>query len=371
MRLTKDLVPFSQRNSEIKHINLNKWINYKIMSLREKIKRFVPMSSRTLTSRLDSILAELRTLEDNDREMKRHLSELETENNELKKLLYYHLDPKLYPHAIGEWYKDETGNVLDLENPKTYNEKIQWMKVFDHDPRKTMLADKLLVRDWVKKKIGEEYLIPLLAVYRRADEIDFSALPDSFVLKANHGSAMNIIVRNKAEANLDEVRSRAGSWLSKNFAFSYGYELHYSSIPRRLIVEEYLENADGDIPDYKFWCFDGKCKMICYICGRKEDPHMAFYDTQWKKLPFYYGYPQIQKDISKPNKLLQMLKIAEILAEGFPHVRVDLYELDNGDIKFGEMTFSSASGTCRWNPPEADQIVGEWFHLPEQQNTET
>lgn len=260
--------------------------------------------------RLASIESKLNGIE-------KRLSALEVSGRKLEKLAYYHLDPKLYSHAIEEWYKDQTGNILDLDNPQTYNEKIQWMKLYDPDTRKTLLADKLLVRDWVREKIGEEYLIPLLAVYQYEEEIDFDALPESFVLKANHGCAMNIIVKNKAEADINEIRSKARFWLSKNFAFSNGYELQYDNIPRRLIVEQYMENADGDLPDYKFWCFDGKCKMICFIHERKDGAKMAFYDPQWNKLPYYYAFPQIQEEIPKPDKLSEMLEIAEKLAEGF------------------------------------------------------
>lgn len=311
-----------------------------------------------LDKRLASIESRLGSID-------RRLSTLEISGRKLEKLAYYHLDPKLLPHALEEWYKDKTGNILNLDNPQTYNEKIQWMKLYDPDPRKTLLADKLQVRDWVKEKIGEEHLVPLLAVYHRAEEIDFDSLPDSFVLKANHGSGMNIIVKNKAEANLNDIRSKARSWLNKNFAFSNGYELQYDDIPRRLIAEQYLENMDGDMPDYKFWCFDGKCQFIEYITDRRNGGYIALFDTQWNKLPFAIKPYKINKVyIPMPQVFPQMIQIAEKLAEGFTHVRVDLYLQDNNQIKFGEMTFSSRSGTCIWEPSEADLWVGEMFHLP-------
>ena len=271
-------------------------------------------------------------------------------------LSYNHLPKRLYAHALRIWYRDVTGNVLNIDTPRTFNEKIQWMKVYDQDPLKTLLADKYLVRDWVKKKIGEEYLIPLLAVYRSADEIDFDALPNSFVLKANHGSHMNYIVRDKSNENLDEIRRIARKWMKINFAFICGYELHYNDIPRVLIVEKYIGTMDSALPDYKFWCFDGKCHFIELVTKDLNQPHSAMYDRQWNRLHFTTGtYPLIEESIPMPEALPDMIKTAEKLAEGFPHVRVDLYLLDNGEIKFGEMTFTTSSGKCRWNPPEAAQ----------------
>lgn len=286
----------------------------------------------------------------------------------IQKLQYYHLSPDLYAQAIKMWYQDKSGNVLDFNNPVGYDAKIQWMKIFDHDPRKTLLADKLLVRDWIKEKIGEEYLIPLLAVYRKAEEIDFDVLPDSFVLKANHGSGMNYIVKNKFSEDPEVIRNRARAWLATNFTFQNGYELHYNDIPRKLIAEQYLENPNGDMPDYKFWCFDGKCRFTELITGRKSTsgPHLGFFSNDWEMLPFSTGvYPRIKDPVEKPAQFEKMIEIAETLSKGFPHVRVDLYLLDGGTIKFGEMTFTTSSGVNRWDPPEADLWVGEMFNLPE------
>lgn len=274
------------------------------------------------------------------------------------------LDPSLYPHAIKMWYQNKTGNVLDLENPITYNEKIQWMKIFDNDPRKTLLTDKIAVRDYVAQRAGSDILIPLIATYNYAEEIDFGSLPEQFVLKANHGCSMNAIVRDKHEADLDSIRRKAKKWLGTDFAFVNGYELHYIDIPHRLFAEKYIENTNGDLPDYKFWCFDGKVYYIMFLAERRTGLKMAFYDLEWNKMPFVYSYPRYEKEVEKPPNLNEMIQIAEKLSEGFSHARVDLYRLDNGEIKFGEITFSSASGSCRWTPPEADLMMGEHFVLP-------
>lgn len=339
------------------------------MAFRKSLKHFLSLSSRPRNTGTENPPRDageshaakylIKNLKPLLRPMKRRLETLEGTAKWMK-----HLDPALFAWIIRLWYQNKTGRVLDLKNPKTYNEKIQWMKVYDRDPRKTLLADKLLVRDWVREKIGESYLIPLLGVYRTADEIDFDSLPNSFVLKANHGSGMNCIVRDKAEENLSNVRHRAQRWLATNYTFQNGYELHYIDIPRRLIAEKYMENPDGEMPDYKFWCFDGKCRIIAFMKNRKKGLKMAFFDTDWNKLPYYYIGLPIEEQIPKPRNLKKMIEIAEKLAADFPHVRVDLYLLDDGEIKFGEMTFTSASGACCWNPPEADLWVGEMFKLP-------
>lgn len=277
-----------------------------------------------------------------------------------------HLDPALYEHVIKEWYQNVTGELLDFENPRGYNAKVQWMKLYDpQDDLKAQLSDKILVRDYVRERTSEEYLIPLLAVYDKAEEIDFDALPQRFVLKANHGCGYNAIVIDKDSEDLEKLRYRAGKWLRQNYAFHFGYELHYEKIRRRLLAEEYIGNGKDAIPDYKFWCFDGIVHYICVIVDRDTDPRMAFYDTDWTRHHFTHAHPETEKEIPKPEKLEEMIEISEKLAEGFPHVRVDLYQLEDGTIKFGELTFTSASGASTWNPPETDLMMGELFRLPE------
>ncbi|MBS5450496.1 MAG: hypothetical protein KHZ24_04695 [Coriobacteriia bacterium] len=277
------------------------------------------------------------------------------------------LDPSLYAHALRMWYQNKTGCTLDLYNPTTYNEKIQWLKVFDHDPRKTELADKLKVRDWVARKIGEEYLIPLCAVYDRAEEIAFDTLPESFVMKATHGSGWNLLVPSKSDITANLLLSKARSWLNTNFAFVNGYEMQYNDIPRKIIIEKYLSNKDGNLNDYKFWCFNGKVEYIQYIAERRTGMKMLFLDTDWRPMPFVYDHPLLEDVVERPDNLSEMLELAEKLSKGFCHVRVDLYRLDDGTIKFGEMTFSSASGVGRWLPSEADTLMGKYLCLPKEQ----
>ena len=276
-----------------------------------------------------------------------------------------------YPHYLKEWYINQTGKVLNLDNPKTYNENVQWLKLFEIDERKTRLADKYLVRDWIKEKVGEGYLIKLFGVYDRFDEINFEALPEKFVIKANHGSGMNVIVKDKTALNIEEIKKKVNGWLKTNYAFKYGLEMQYNDIPRKILIEEYLENSDGDMPDYKFWCFNGKVKYIELIVNRQTCARMAFYDTNWNKLQFSTGaYPLIEDEIVMPKKLNEMIQLSETLSKDFIHVRVDLYLLDDELIKFGEMTFTSSSGTAPWKPIEADLMVGNILKLPYESENE-
>ena len=171
-----------------------------------------------------------------------------TNKNLRKDYDYYRsLDPSQYEEELKDWYKRRTKKELDLENPKTFNEKIQWLKLYDSTPIKTKLADKYLVREWVKEKIGEEYLVPLLGVWDKFDDIDFDKLPDKFVLKCNHGCGWNLIVTDKSKIDKVEAKKKFDKWMNTNFAFCNGLELHYKNIQPKIIAEEYLENNGGDL----------------------------------------------------------------------------------------------------------------------------
>ena len=272
-----------------------------------------------------------------------------------------------YKDQLCDWYKRVTGHYLNLDNPKRFNEKIQWLKLYASTPIKTRLADKFLVRDWVKEKIGEEYLIPLLGVYDKFEDIDFSKLPDRFVIKCNHGCAYNIIVKDKSQLDLAEVKAKLDKWMSENFAFRWGYELQYRDIPPKIIIEKYIENqlSGGDLYDYKFWCFNGRVEYIQFLSERNLDGlKMAFYDRNWRKQDFVYSYPLDAKNIPAPDNLDKMIELAETLSKNFGHVRVDFYRLDDGTIYLGEMTFTSASGLCKWNDEKINRYFGRLIKLP-------
>ena len=369
-----------------------------VQHVKNFLKMFLPMPARASTREIDRILTaqaemeerlakKLQTMQDQfaacleaqekellllrkeNKLVEQHIiQKINQEKRELFYEYYSRLNPEQYQREIELWYRKRTGKILDLKDPKTFNEKIQWMKLNDSTPLKTQLADKYLVRDWVKEKIGEEYLIPLLGVWDSFDEIDFDALPNQFVLKANHGSGWNIVVKDKATFNKADAKNKFDKWLRTNYAF-VGLEMHYLNIQPRIIAETYLENASGNLHDYKVFCFNGKVESVAYYCERSTGLKVAFYDTQWNKLSFINNnWPIKQEDIPKPACLDELLKIAERLSEGFAHVRVDFYLLNDGSLKFGEMTFTPSNGTGKWNPPEQDQIYGDLLQLPKKSN---
>ncbi|MBR1825780.1 MAG: glycosyltransferase [Alphaproteobacteria bacterium] len=253
----------------------------------------------------------------------------------------------------------------NLDSPRTFNEKIQWLKLYDSTPIKTRLADKYLVRDWVKEKIGEEYLIPLLGVYDKFEDIDFAKLPDKFVIKCNHGCSYNIIVKDKSQLDLTDVKAKLDKWMNENYAF-HAFELHYRDIQPKIIIEKYIENAGtNDLYDYKLWCFNGKVYYIQFLSERNLGGlKMAFYNRKWQKQKFVYSYPLDKKDMPKPNNLQKMILLAEKLSQGFNHTRVDFYRMNDGKLYFGEMTFTSASGICKWNDENTNRYFGSLITLP-------
>ncbi len=269
-----------------------------------------------------------------------------------------HLSMNQYETALKEWYQNVTGFKLDLEKPMSYNEKIQWIKLHGITPIMVKLTDKYEVRRWVKNKIGEEYLIPLLGVWNNFEEIKIDMLPNEFALKCTHGCAWNEIVKDKKKWDSKAAKKKFDKWMKINYAFRGGLQLQYKDIIPRIIAEEYLENEDGDLFDYKFWCFEGKVEFIMFLSERNKGLRMNNYDNEWNLLPFTYNYSNSNKKIKRPEKLDEMIKLAEKLSEGFSHVRVDLYFLNDGTIKFGEMTFTSCNGICKWSNENINNYLG-------------
>lgn len=265
------------------------------------------------------------------------------------------------------WYKSETGKELNIEQPYSFNEKIQWIKLYEATPIKTRLADKFMVRKWVEEKIGAEFLIPLLGVWNSFDEIDFSKLPQEYVLKGVHGSGMNIIVRKSKPLEKKEAKKKFDFWIKSYYGIGPMQEWHYRDIPHRIIAEKYMENMDDDLYDYKFYCFNGIPKYIQVIKGRNTDSQMAFYNLDWSKAKFSYKHFGVMKDtISRPNQLDKAIELATVLAEGFSFVRVDLYLIGDEEIFFGEMTFTPASGVRQWIPEGTDEMLGCLINLPKE-----
>lgn len=271
-----------------------------------------------------------------------------------------------YPEYLQDWFYEQTGKDLHLDNPQTFNEKIQWMKLYDATPLKTKLADKYLVREWIAKNIGEKYLIPLFGVWENFDDIDFEQLPNKFVLKTNHGSGWNIIVKNKQKFNKEQAKIMLDKWMHTNFAY-FGLELHYKDIKPLIIAEKYLETKDNDLKDYKFLCFNGVVKYIWVDKDRYKKHKRNLYDINWNLLPQKISegkeYDNFES-IPKPKHLDEMINLAQKLSQNFKFVRIDFYE-HNDNIYFGEITFTSASGLHIFTPDSLNKELGLLINIKE------
>ena len=270
-----------------------------------------------------------------------------------------------YPLYLETFYNNRTGHQLCINDPKRFTEKIQWRKLYDKDSVYTFLSDKYKVREWVKSKIGEEYLIPLLGHWNHFDEIDFSLLPNQFVLKTNNGCHENYIVKNKEEFLRKKwvARKTMEYWLTSPIYYD-GLELHYKDIPPLIIAEEYLEPKQGDscLVDYKFHCFNGKPFTCQVIEGRTTKETVDVYDINWNHLPIKHpAFPNTNQKRDKPLNYDLMLELATKLSQGFQYVRVDLYSTDH--VFFGEMTFTPANGAERYIPDSWDLEMGKQWKI--------
>lgn len=280
---------------------------------------------------------------------------------------------KDHSHALKQMYSimlgNELGIELDLENPKRYTEKIQLRKL-NYREIHSKLSDKYQVRSWVASKVGEEYLIPLIGVWKKYDEIDFNKMPNKYVLKTNNASGTNIIVTDNNTMNRRLIKEKLDYWINFEYWYYMGYEMHYKDIEPLIIAEEYIKPDDGDsdLNDYKFLCFDGRVEYIWVDYGRYHNHKRATYDRNWNLMPFNqnakFSKKENIREIDRPKNFDKMLEIAETLSAGFDHVRVDLYN-SNGKIYFGEMTFTNGCGYIRLVPDEYDFILGEkWNFQP-------
>lgn len=274
-------------------------------------------------------------------------------------------------YLVGVEYRNRIGHPLNWNNLTTYTEKMQWEKIYDLNPLKTQLADKYLVREWVSERIGDEYLIPLIGAWSSFDEIDFDFFPKQFVLKTNHGSGTNIIVKDKDKFSSSKAKRKINDWLRIDFGYNKDFELHYSNIKPMILAEEYLETEFGELQDYKFLCFDGT-PMFCWVdMGRYSNHTRNVYDLDWNLQPWSQETYELYKDpIPRPKNFELMVELARNLSQGFPHVRVDLYNID-GKIYFGEMTFSNGSGLDRIIPEEYDAMLGSLWKLDTSTKGET
>jgi len=262
------------------------------------------------------------------------------------------------------------GHKLDLKNPKTFNEKLQWLKLYNRKPEYTTMVDKYAVKQYVADKIGEEYIIPTLGVWDKPEDIDWDALPNQFVLKTTHGGGGGgvVICKDKSIIDIDDAIKKLKQSLKQDIFLSLR-EWPYKDVKPRIIAEKYMEdqNAKVGLTDYKFYCFNGEPKFL-YISSGLEDhstAHISFVTLDWNFAPFRRNdYAPFDELPPKPQKFDEMLEYCKKLSIGHPFLRVDLYQINN-TVYFSELTFSPCSGMMPFEPAEWDLEVGELIKLPE------
>ncbi len=259
------------------------------------------------------------------------------------------------------------GKELNLDNPISFNEKIQWLKLHDRNPLYTTMVDKYEVKKYVAEAIGEKYIIPTIGVWDKFDDIDFERLPNQFVLKCTHDSGGLLICRDKKQFDIKAARRKINKCMKMNFYYT-SREWPYKDVKPRIIAEQYMEdNSTCDLPDYKFFAFDGIVKALFVDTDRQnqnEETKFDFYDLEFKHLPFTNVHPNASIPPEKQATFDEMVKLAEILSKKIPQLRVDFYEV-NGRAYFGELTFSHWSGMVPFDLEEWDKIFGGWIRLPD------
>ncbi len=260
-------------------------------------------------------------------------------------------------------YRIVMGKKLNLTCPRSLNEKIQWLKLHWRDERLTVCADKYLVREYVARRCPDLTLNEIYGVFDKVEDIDVGQLPDSFVLKVNHGSGQNIFCRNKKDVDWKQARKLLKLYLHNNHYYA-GREWAYKNIVPRILCEEYLEENGKPPTDYKFYCFNGQPRVIEVHFDRFGDHRNNLYDPDWNLLPIENDVPRLQGDVEKPLKLKEMCAAAAELARGMVFVRIDLYNI-KGKIHFGEMTFYPASGTDQFASDGYDYLLGSFLKLPQ------
>jgi hypothetical protein len=288
-------------------------------------------------------------------------------------MIYHFFLYKLIPSKINikRRFKKTFGYNLNLKDPQTFNEKLQWKKFYDHNTLYTQCSDKFAVREYVKNKIGEEFLIPLLFITEDPLEIPFNKLKPPYIIKSNHGSSRNLFVYDREDINKKKITEECASWLKENYYY-YGKEWQYKNIKPKIIIEKLLLTKENNIPnDYKFHCFKGKVEFIQVDSDRFGNHKRTLFDINWNKMPFIYSpkmknqnLPKYQEDflIQDLVTLNKMVDTAQNLSAEFDYVRVDLYLL-NEKIYFGELTFTPGSGFECFFPEKYDLIYGNKIKL--------
>lgn len=263
-------------------------------------------------------------------------------------------------------YRYHMGKELDLEDPRTYTEKLQWLKLYDHRPVYTDMVDKYQAKRFVAERIGEAYVIPTLGVWDRPKDIDFDSLPEKFVLKCTHDSGGLVICKDKSRLDREAAVEKLAKCLKRDY-FEVHREWPYKNVNKKIIAEAYMEDlADGELRDYKFFTFGGVPRVLYIAQGRgKGEPTVAdFFDMEFNHLPFTIDHDTAEVPPHRPENFERMQSLVAKLSEGTPQLRVDFYEVD-GKVYFGEMTFFHCSGFAAFHPESWDETFGSWVTLPE------
>jgi hypothetical protein len=294
---------------------------------------------------------------------KRHFPALKAILSRLLMKTSFLLSDEAYLKAL---FRLKMGYKLDLKHPKTYSEKLMWLKLNDHKPEYTTLVDKCAVKKHVADLIGEQYVIPTIGVWESPEEIEWDKLPNQFVLKTTHGGGNTGVVICKDMATFDKEEAIAKlSESLKQDIYRTLREWPYKNVPRRILAEQYIEAENNDLPDYKFFCFDGEVKAL-FIGTERGTGNVKFdyFDADFNHLDLIQTHPMSGKQFEKPACFEEMKEVASKLSQGIPHVRIDLYEV-KGKIYFGEYTFYHHGGCVPFHPQKWDDIFGAWIHLPE------
>ena len=279
-------------------------------------------------------------------------------DNFLKKGVFKILPDKQYIVLDYFLVKKEFPN---LKNPQTFSDKIQWIKVYGNLKNISNYADKYTVRDYVAKTIGPRYLVPLLGVYEKFDDIPFDKFPNKFILKISNGSGNNFICKDKRKLNLKDLKKTVNKWMSVNYYYEHR-EIQYLPCVSRIVCEEYLEDGNEEIKDFKFFCKNGEPQMVEVYSDVQTSPKVDMVDLNWKKQNVSMHFSNSTKDLKKPKQISEMLSIVKKLSKKFPFVRVDLY-LCNNKVYFGELTFTPGNGMYIIKPVEADLSLGSLIDL--------
>ena len=285
-------------------------------------------------------------------------------------VLYHYLsrfitNDKLYLRLL---FRVKKGVWPNLNAPKTFNEKLQWLKLYNRKPEYTTMVDKYAVKEYVASRIGEQYVIPTLGMWDTLDKIEWDKLPAQFVLKTTHGGGGCgvVIVKDKTKLDIEKTKSILSNSL-KSDIYSYYREWPYKNVPKRIIAEQFMTSVKPDLakdlPDYKFYCFNGEPKFVMVATGRYEgDVRFDYFDMDWNKLPLVWDNPNSNLKILAPCCFEEMKDICRKLTKDIPHVRCDLYLVDDKPY-FGELTFFDASGFSKFEEPEWDEKIGDLLDL--------